>query len=159
MTDPRAATSATAEPEISAKNKDTPIFTMPNPPRTKPINAATKLIRRSVIPPAFMMAPANTNIGIAINENLVDPSYISSATVTRESVPSVITRPKIAATASETAIGTLININNSRTRKTPRTNISASPPYQRWYSQRHSRQPPFPRQFPLRCQRVLPTPR
>ncbi len=44
--DPMAATSATAEPDISAKNSETPMFTMARPPRTKPINAVMKLINR-----------------------------------------------------------------------------------------------------------------
>jgi len=53
------------------------------PPRTKPKRAETKLIRRSVMPLAFMMAPASTNMGMAIREKFVAPLYISSATVTR----------------------------------------------------------------------------
>ena len=87
--EPVAATSATAEPEISAKNSETPMLTIARPPRTKPSRAETKAISRLEMPPAFMMAPASTNMGMAISENLVEPSYISSATVTRLPVPSM----------------------------------------------------------------------
>ena len=121
--EPKAATSATAEPEISAKNNDTPILTMARPPRTKPIIADTKLINRSVTPPAFMIAPASTNIGMAMSENLVDPSYMSRATVTRLSVPSVATKPRIADTASATAIGTLMQIIVIKARKMMNINM------------------------------------
>ena len=113
-TEPSAATSATAEPDISAKKRLTPMLTIARPPRTKPMMAFTKLMSLSVIPPAFMIAPAKTNIGMAINENLVDPSYISSASVTILSTPSVTARPKMAATARPTAIGTLIQISATK---------------------------------------------
>ena len=108
--DPIAATSATAEPEISAKNSDTPMLTIASPPRMKPMIAETKLISRSVMPPAFMIAPASTNIGMAISENLVDPSYMSSAMVTRLDAPSVASRPSTPHMASATAMGMLMQI-------------------------------------------------
>ncbi len=119
-----AATSATAEPEISAKNSDTPMFTIASPPRTKPMRAATKLISRSVTPPAFMIAPARTNIGMAMRENFVEPSYMSRATVTRLSRPSVSRSPRMPQTASATAIGTLRQISTTRVAKI--TGISAA---------------------------------
>jgi hypothetical protein len=112
--EPIAATSATAEPDISAKNNETPTFTIANAPRTKPISAETKLISRTVMPVAFMIAPARTNIGIAINENFVDPSYMSSAIVTKLPGPSVASNPTTPATANATAIGTFIKIRTSR---------------------------------------------
>ena len=121
MTEPSAATSATAEPEISAKNSDTPTFTIASPPRTKPISAETKSISRCVMPEAFMMAPASTNIGIAMSENLVAPLYMSSATVTSAPVPSAATMPITPEIASATAIGTLMKIMNRRARKMTRT--------------------------------------
>ena len=83
-----AATSATAEPEISAKKSETPTLTMASPPRTKPIRAETNSIRRRVMPAAFMIAPASTNIGIAISEKLVAPPYMSSAMEISAEVPS-----------------------------------------------------------------------
>ncbi len=125
--EPIAATSATAEPEISAKNNETPMFTIASPPRMKPMMAVTKLINRSVIPPAFMMAPASTNIGIAISENLVEPSYMSSAIVTRLSVPSVSSRPSTPLIARATAIGMLIQIMISIAMKIPAINIRCDP--------------------------------
>ena len=44
--DPIAATSATADPEISAKNSDAPMVTMDRPPRTNPSKADANAIRR-----------------------------------------------------------------------------------------------------------------
>ena len=97
------------QPNLIFQRRKGSVLTIARPPRTKPVMAFTKLMSLSVIPPAFIMAPAKTNIGIAISENLVDPSYISSASVTILSTPSVTARPKMAATARPTAIGTLIN--------------------------------------------------
>ena len=53
----------------------------------------------SVMPPAFMMAPASTNIGMAISENEVEPRYISIATDTKPDGPSLIRIPATDATA------------------------------------------------------------
>ena len=71
--DPRAATSATAEPEISAKNSDAPIDTCASPPRIQPNIDDAKAIRRREIPEAFMIAPARMNSGIASSGKLVAP--------------------------------------------------------------------------------------
>ena len=73
-TEPVAATSATAEPEISAKNIETPTLTMASPPRTKPISAETKAMRRVEMPPVFMSAPARMKSGMAMSGKLVAPS-------------------------------------------------------------------------------------
>ena len=43
---PSAATPATAEPEISAKNIEAPIVTIASPPRMKPSMAEAKSISR-----------------------------------------------------------------------------------------------------------------
>src|SRR5881392_1518508 len=64
---PSAATPATAEPEISAKNIDAPITTIDRPPRTKPRIADANAISRREIEDAFMIAPAKMNSGIAIS--------------------------------------------------------------------------------------------
>ena len=72
-TEPIAATSATAEPEISAKNSDTPTLTIASPPRTKPMSDDTKLINRRDIPPVFISAPARTKRGMAISGKDVAP--------------------------------------------------------------------------------------
>ena len=74
-----AATSATADPDISAKNMETPTFTIASPPRTKPIRAAVKSIRRREMPLVFINAPARMKSGIAISGKFVDPSKIVSA--------------------------------------------------------------------------------
>src|SRR5690554_7437420 len=71
--EPVAATSATADPEISAKNRDTPTLTMARPPRTKPTMALTRLISRLDRPEVFIRAPAKMNSGMAISGKLVAP--------------------------------------------------------------------------------------
>ena len=71
--EPSAATSATAEPEISAKNSDAPIDTCASPPRTQPNTDEAKAIRRREMPDAFMIAPARMNSGIASSGKLVAP--------------------------------------------------------------------------------------
>src|SRR5210317_2129136 len=73
-TDPMAATSATAEPEISAKNMDTPTLTIARPPLTKPIKAEVRLISRREMLVVFIRAPARINNGIASNGKFVAPS-------------------------------------------------------------------------------------
>ena len=118
-----AATSATAEPEISAKNSETPIVTMERPPRTKPTMAETKAISRRVMPVAFMIAPASTNIGMAISEKDLAPAYMSSATVTRLPGPSVTAMASTADRQSATAIGTLMQTIATRATKMPRRSI------------------------------------
>ncbi len=62
-TEPMAATSATAEPDISAKNIETPTLTMASPPLTKPISAEVRLIKRLEILVVFIMAPERKKIG------------------------------------------------------------------------------------------------
>ncbi len=73
-TEPVAATSATADPEISAKNIDTPTLTIARPPRTKPISAETKAMRRREMLDVFISVPARMNKGMAINGKLVAAS-------------------------------------------------------------------------------------
>ena len=71
--EPSADTSATAEPEISAKKSDAPIETIASPPRMKPSTALAKAISRVVMPEAFMIAPARMNSGMAISGKFVAP--------------------------------------------------------------------------------------
>ena len=73
MIEPSAATSATAEPEISAKNSDAPIDTCASPPRIQPKMDDANAIRRCEMPDAFMIAPARMNSGIASSGKLVAP--------------------------------------------------------------------------------------
>ncbi len=71
--EPSAATSATAEPEISAKNSDAPIETCASPPRIHPNSADANAISRCEMPDAFMIAPARMNSGIASSGKFVAP--------------------------------------------------------------------------------------
>ena len=67
---PSAATSATAEPEISAKNTEVPIATIDNPPRDEADQRRWNAISRREIDEAFMIAPDRMNSGIASNGKL-----------------------------------------------------------------------------------------
>ena len=107
-TDPIAATSATAEPEISAKNMETPTFTIASPPRTKPISAEVKLMRRIDILVVFISAPAKTNNGMARSGKFVAPSNMVRAALNRLSNPFERSIPDMATMPSAIAIGTLI---------------------------------------------------
>src|ERR671930_2278108 len=74
--EPSAATSATAEPEISAKNMDVAIPTMARPPRTNPNTDDAKAMSRREMPQAFMMEPARMKSGMASSGKLVVPLYM-----------------------------------------------------------------------------------
>ena len=108
MTGPVAATSATAEPEISAKNMDCTMFTCARPPRMNPTSATARSISRCVIDDEFMIAPARMNIGIASSGKLVAPSNMTSARFGSMWEPWVSQIAPTAITPSATAIGTLI---------------------------------------------------
>ncbi len=71
--DPNAAASATAEPEISAKNIEATMLTMAKPPRIKPTRALQKLINLTERPAVFMSCPARMNSGMAIRGKLSAP--------------------------------------------------------------------------------------
>jgi hypothetical protein len=71
--EPSAETSATAEPEISAKKSEVPMETIARPPRMNPRSALARAIRRCEMPDAFMMAPARMKSGIAMSGKLVAP--------------------------------------------------------------------------------------
>ena len=57
------------------------MLTCASPPLMKPTSEEAKSISRREMPPAFMMAPARMNIGIAIKGKLRAPSYMVSATL------------------------------------------------------------------------------
>ena len=78
-TEPVAATSATAEPDISAKNSETVTFTIAKPPRINPTNARQKSINLRLMLVVFIKQPARINKGIAINGKFVAPSNKVSA--------------------------------------------------------------------------------
>src|SRR5439155_13485221 len=65
--DPSAAASATADPEISAKNIEVTMVTCASAPRTKPSRAEESVMRRREMPDAFMIAPAKTKSGMAMS--------------------------------------------------------------------------------------------
>ncbi len=106
---PSAATPATAEPEISAKNIEAPTVTIARPPRMKPSIAVARLISRREIVEAFMMPPAKMNSGTASSGKLVAPSNITSATFGSMLAPCAIQIAATATTPSATATGTLIS--------------------------------------------------
>ena len=68
-----AATPATAEPEISAKNMWLNTFTWASAPLIQPTSAWQKSISRCEIPEVFMIAAARMNSGIAMSGKLVAP--------------------------------------------------------------------------------------
>jgi len=113
--DPSAATSATADPEISAKNMEAAIVIMLNPPLTNPTKAEAKAINLLEIPELFIIAPAKINKGIAIKGKLVEPTYITIAVSIKKSDPCLITMAMIVVTASPMAMGTLIANSNNKT--------------------------------------------
>src|SRR5258705_7184402 len=78
--DPSAAASATAEPEISAKNIEVTMVTWARAPRMKPSSAEESAMSRREMPDAFMIAPAKTKSGMAISGKLVAPVYMMMGT-------------------------------------------------------------------------------
>src|SRR5438034_6254197 len=105
--EPNAAMSATAEPEISAKNIEAPIDTCASPPRAQPNNDEANAISRREMPDAFMIAPARMNKGIASSGKLVAPLYATIARFGRMLKPWLVTIAATATMPSATAIGTL----------------------------------------------------
>ena len=113
--DPSAATSATAEPEISAKNIEVAMLIMLKPPLINPTSAEAKAINLLEIPALFIIDPARINRGIAINGNFIDPSNITIAVSIRKLVPVFKTIAIIVVTARPIAIGTFIDKRSRRT--------------------------------------------
>src|SRR5699024_3177997 len=62
---PTEPASATADPEMPPKIMLVTTLTAESPPFMGPTSAKAKSTRRRVMPPAFMIAPARTNKGIA----------------------------------------------------------------------------------------------
>ncbi len=118
MIDPRAATSATAEPEISAKNMAVTTFTIASPPRMNPISAEAKAISRREMLDVFIRPPAKMNNGIARRGKGVAPPYMTRATLASASGPCSRKIATVATAAKAIAMGTL-----AITRTTRPTNI------------------------------------
>ncbi len=73
MIGPVAAMSATAEPEISAKNIEVSTLTCASAPFIQPSSAVQKSMSFREMPEVFMIAPARMKSGIAISGKLVAP--------------------------------------------------------------------------------------
>ena len=114
--EPRAATSATAEPEISAKNIEAEMLTMARPPRMKPKTAEAKSTSRCEIPDAFMIAPARMKRGMAIRGKPVAPENMTRPTFGNMPNPPVTTIATTAMSPSATAMGTLTRMRTRRSR-------------------------------------------
>src|SRR5256714_14702694 len=67
---PSAAASATAEPEISAKNIDVTIVTWASAPRTNPNTAEESAMSLREMPDGFMIGPARLKRGMEVSGNL-----------------------------------------------------------------------------------------
>ena len=65
-TDPIDAVSDADDPEIPPNNMLATTLTNPSPPRNRPTKIKQKLIRRFVMPPAFINCPIKINNGKAI---------------------------------------------------------------------------------------------
>ena len=113
--DPSAATSATADPEISAKNIEVAMLIMLRPPFINPTRAEANAINLLDIPALFIMDPARINKGIAINGNFIDPSNMTIAVSIKKLVPVFNTIAIIVVTARPIAIGTFIESKSRRT--------------------------------------------
>ena len=118
-----AATSATADPEISAKNIEVAILIILKPPLINPTRAEAKAISLLDIPALFIIEPARINKGIAIKGNFIDPSNITIAVSIKKLVPDFNTMAIIVVTARPIAIGTFIDKINSNTANIVKINI------------------------------------
>ena len=113
--EPNAATSATADPEISAKNMEVAILIILKPPLINPTRAEAKAISLLEIPALFIIDPARMNNGIAINGNFIDPSNITIAVSIKKLVPVFITIAIMVVTARPIAIGTFMDNRSNKT--------------------------------------------
>ena len=138
--EPSAATSATAEPEISAKNMEVTILTMESPPLMKPTKAEAKAISRREMPEVFMIAPAMMKSGMARSGKLVAPSNITMATLGKIDRSEVMTMATVPTTAREMAMGTFIMMSTTKPRNMNRMVTGRLPP-----GLRPSCYPPVPR--------------
>jgi hypothetical protein len=121
--EPNAATSATADPEISAKNIEVAMLIMLKPPLIKPTRAEANAINLLEIPALFIIEPARINKGIAISGNFIDPSNITIAVSIKKLVPDFNTIATIVVTARPIAIGTFIDKINNNTKNIVKINI------------------------------------
>src|SRR3954469_14852411 len=125
--EPSAAASATADPEISAKNIEVTMVTWASAPRTHPSSAEDSAISRREIPDAFMIAPARMKSGIAMSGKLVAPVYMAIGALGSAATPPVWKIAIAATTPSAMAIGTLTKTRRSTAPKRTKISISALP--------------------------------
>src|SRR5881227_3984748 len=85
--DPSAAASATADPEISAKNIEVTMVTWASAPRMKPRSAEERAMSLREMPEAFMIAPAKMKSGMAMSGKLVAPVYMAMGTLGSAATP------------------------------------------------------------------------
>src|SRR5574341_431996 len=106
ITEPTAALSAAAEPEIPAKNMLATTDTMASPPVTQPTRTLAKLMSRREIPPLSIRAPASRKNGTAWSTvesappNICCGTRVSGMSVSR-------TRKTVAVSPKATATGML----------------------------------------------------
>jgi hypothetical protein len=107
MTEPTAAESAAAEPEMPAKNMLATTDTIASPPVIHPTKALAKLISRREIPPLSIKAPASRKNGTAWRTvESVPPNICCGISVSGTSVSKA--RKSAAVRPNVTATGTLI---------------------------------------------------
>ena len=105
VTDPTAAVSALAEPQIPEKNIVERIATMPIAPRIFPTKSMARLTMRVAIPPRPMMVPARMKSGIASSGKESKPASTRCGKMMRKSGESQRI-PASAAMPSAIPIGT-----------------------------------------------------
>src|SRR3954447_22032451 len=106
--DPSAAASATADPEISAKNIEVTMVTWARAPRIHPRSAEESAMSRREIPEAFMIAPASMKSGMAMSGKLVAPEYMASGALASAAIPPDCRMATAATTPRAMAMGTLL---------------------------------------------------
>jgi hypothetical protein len=114
---PRPAASAMAEPDMPEKITLAMTQTCPSPPDTWPTKAFANRNIRLVTPPVFIRLPARIKKGIASRVKLVVEAYILWGSMVRSGALPKPTKKEIAVRAMATAMGTLIMIKISKTRK------------------------------------------
>src|SRR5512146_938861 len=107
MTEPTAAESAAADPEMPAKNMLATTDTIANPPVIHPTRALAKLISRREMPPLSIKAPASRKNGTACSTvESAPPNICCGISVSGTSVSAA--RKSAAASPKATATGTLM---------------------------------------------------
>ena len=120
---PKPAASAMADPDIPEKITLAMTQTCPSPPGTWPTTALANRNIRLVTPPVFIRFPARIKNGIARRVKPVVEAYILWGSMVRSEPLPKPTKNVMAVRAMATAMGTLIMIKISRTRKIIKVSI------------------------------------